>query len=225
MSTQIAAYPTLAAWTDEGEELAYITAHLPYRIGEWYIDGVRQFGAPAIIQAIEANRAALLTGGKPAYPYLAQTKLRTIQSYASVTRAIKAHSRYSEYEFWHVEAVLGIPDEETRIKLLNEGKAEQMSVGKFRKHRDEELGKLAPPPDSSVASLNGKVASLEQANHDLNDAVRDYAAQFAEIQARAADYDPPAMTYSRGADHAEWVTGRAICPRCGALMRCPECEG
>jgi len=223
-------YPDIEAWASDGEELAYTAAHLPYRIGEWYDDGVRQFGAPAVIKAIEANRATLNTGGKPEYPFLAQVSRHTCQNYATTVRAIKSDSRYKEYDFWHVEAVLGIPDTETRIKLLNSGKTEQMSVGKFRRYRDEEMGKLTAPPGISDADLNGRVAKLMQANHELSDAVQDYAAELAEMKARAADRQaeaderhPADVAYERDNPPEWYPNGCMVCPKCGRAMACPSC--
>jgi hypothetical protein len=218
-------YADIAAWAADGEDLALTASELPWEIGQWYAEGAQRFGASEVIRILERNQAIRDAGGKPQYPYLARVSRHTCQNYATVWRAAQLDSRYREYDFFHVEAVLGIPDTEARIKLLNEGKAEQMSVGKFRRHRDQELGKLPPPPDDSIARLNGKVAELTQANHELSDAVRDYAAMQVEIDARLAD-DPTAPAedaYERDA-HEEWVTGRCecggqwVCQKCGQVM-------
>jgi len=62
---------------------------------------------------------------------------------------------------------------------------------------------------AEVAAANGRYHALEE--------------QVAEMEARAADYAPPAMTYPRGEDHSEWAQSPAVCPACGGVLVCREC--
>lgn len=255
MTTDVTIYPDLSAWTDEGEELAYTAAHLPYRIGEWYTEGVQQFGAAAVIRALAENRAQYDTGGKPDHPYLARVKLHTIQNYSTVYKAIQAEPSYQGYDFWHVESVLGIPNVGKRLELLEAGKKEGMGVVRFRRYRDEELGREAAPPPDNGGHANGKVIELTQANYELTDTVQDYArlvlerdARIAALQAQidaaplpfVAPYparypgsapdtslaDSVGTVYPRGEDHAEWAqAGRPVCQHCGQPLYCAKCGG
>lgn len=64
---------------------------------------------------------------------------------------------------------------------------------------------------AELHNANGRIATLE--------------AQLAQrVEASLNGNQHPADVAYAISEHSEWLTGRAVCPRCGALMRCPECE-
>ncbi len=210
-------------WLADGEQMAFVAANLPAELGAWYCRGIDSFGAAVVIRLLEENTLQ----NAPEFPWLARVKLHTIQNYAAVVRAIEKDKRLTEYDFWHVEATLGVQEGE-RMVLLEAGRQEQMSVGKFRRYRDETLGTAKAIPARSEAQVNGQNEQLYHANRDLTDAVTSYAEdlataqqRIAELQARidASDEHPADVAYRRDTA-AEWYDGAPTCPKCGGRLVC-----
>lgn len=227
-------------WQDAGEFLAFLDHWTPWALGDWYVYGVKTYGAPLTIERLQAARR-----DQPECR-LAALSTKTLQNYAVVCRAFPT-SGLRFYNFWHCEAVMGIP-EDCRLYYLEAGRAEEMSVARFRRFVAEETGRL-PANGRSPTALAAEADGLRQANGELHDAVDDYADRLAEIEARAdrkLDDDPQA-----GAEEAyrrdmpvEWVEDCPrigfTCPACGAIttirfmdlpdlesgavIRCPECR-
>ena len=191
-----------AVWLSQGEDMAFIAANLPAELGAWYCRGVDDFGAATVIRLLEEN---VLQNG-PEFPWLAQVKLHTIQNYAAVVRAIERDPRLAEYDFWHVEAVLGVLGGKKRLELLDAGRQEQMSIGKFRRYRDETLGTAKELPARSEAQVNGQNEQLYYANRDLTDAVTGYAVDLA-----VANQQIETMQVKLGKERSDRATTQQRC--------------